>query len=71
MSSATIQQNPSSEAIEAAIKDLPRDPETTALYKHFANHRQYRHADGASTHYSCFERHDDERLQDEPAASGG
>jgi hypothetical protein len=28
-----------SEAIEAAIKDLPRDPETIALYKHLADHR--------------------------------
>jgi putative tricarboxylic transport membrane protein len=27
------------EAIEAAIKDLPRDPETIALYKHLADHR--------------------------------
>jgi hypothetical protein len=28
-----------SEAIEAAIKDLPRDSETIALYKHLADHR--------------------------------
>jgi hypothetical protein len=28
-----------SEAMEAAIKDLPRDAETTALYKHLADHR--------------------------------
>jgi tripartite-type tricarboxylate transporter receptor subunit TctC len=28
-----------SEAIEAAIKELPRDPETIALYKHIADHR--------------------------------
>jgi hypothetical protein len=28
-----------SETIEAAIKDLPRDPETIALYKHLADHR--------------------------------
>jgi len=27
------------EAIEAALKDLPRDPETIALYKHLADHR--------------------------------
>jgi hypothetical protein len=27
------------EAIEAAIKDLPRDPETITLYKHLADHR--------------------------------
>ena len=27
------------EAIEAAIKELPRDPETIALYKHLADHR--------------------------------
>jgi hypothetical protein len=27
------------EAIEGAIKDLPRDPETIALYKHLADHR--------------------------------
>jgi tripartite-type tricarboxylate transporter receptor subunit TctC len=28
-----------SEAIEAAIRELPRDPETIALYKHLADHR--------------------------------
>jgi tripartite-type tricarboxylate transporter receptor subunit TctC len=28
-----------SEAIETAIKELPRDPETIALYKHLADHR--------------------------------
>jgi putative tricarboxylic transport membrane protein len=28
-----------SDAIEAAIKDIPRDPETIALYKHLADHR--------------------------------
>ena len=28
-----------SEAIDAAIKELPRDPETVALYKHLADHR--------------------------------
>jgi hypothetical protein len=28
------------EAIEGAIKDLPRDPETIALYKDLADHRQ-------------------------------
>jgi hypothetical protein len=27
------------EAIEAALKDLPRDAETIALYKHLADHR--------------------------------
>jgi tripartite-type tricarboxylate transporter receptor subunit TctC len=27
------------ETIEAAIKDIPRDPETIALYKHLADHR--------------------------------
>jgi len=27
------------DAIEAAIKELPRDPETIALYKHLADHR--------------------------------
>ena len=27
------------EAIEAGLKDLPRDPETIALYKHLADHR--------------------------------
>jgi hypothetical protein len=27
------------EAIEAAIKELPRDPETIGLYKHLADHR--------------------------------
>jgi len=26
-------------AIETAIKELPRDPETIALYKHLADHR--------------------------------
>ena len=29
----------SAEAIETAIKELPRDPETIALYKHIADHR--------------------------------
>jgi hypothetical protein len=28
-----------SEAIEAAIKELPRDPETIALHKNLADHR--------------------------------
>jgi hypothetical protein len=27
------------EEIDAAIKELPRDPETVALYKHLADHR--------------------------------
>jgi tripartite-type tricarboxylate transporter receptor subunit TctC len=27
------------EEIDAAIKELPRDPETIALYKHLADHR--------------------------------
>jgi hypothetical protein len=27
------------EEVEAAIKEVPRDPETVALYKHLADHR--------------------------------
>jgi hypothetical protein len=27
------------EAIEAALKEIPRDPETIALYKHLADHQ--------------------------------
>jgi hypothetical protein len=29
----------SGDLLEAAIKEIPRDPETVALYKHLADHR--------------------------------
>jgi len=35
------------EAIEAAIKDLPHDPETIALYKHLADPRPMRRAEAS------------------------